>query len=696
MASEEYSVHDFLREVIPFRFLSPAQARRLSDAAAVKDYAPDAELAGPQSNQHQVCLVLAGRLTMETGAAPGQTAHLGPGQFFGERETVLEGCPVPSVRSISSCRVAHVPGESFLSLLDGNSSFAQSLAAGFRDRQGLFHAFDRFRAELMRGVAMGHFEIGDILEHYQHLEPALHPHAHDGETIDFGGLLYAVRRLPANISRTFALLLRDELPEVFDEPGEYLRDIPTMARRRSVWEVLPGKDMVLLRSGLSDLTDLISCLCLYAVEARKLRRRIYAGRSFTVMKNWLADGGNYVSPGVESLQVAKTLLDSMGFSAGETDELAAIWPGKTIQRLQEIGLHREMFSIDVRRHRNRHNSRTAELWTSQIADAVRALIGADPADFDPDFQVHIVSSNTHSVPNCLNPWYGENREVLLTWAQDRGHSACQFHWNNSMDMVYAVARDYFAANPSAISEVKSREADRGIVAVPKTLATGIEVQIIDMKKAFAEGIDERIDERISAERSPARGIIVNIDYAFGQQAETVLRSLLLLFHRNVKSVNFLGKAGALRGSRGDVLAPTCFIQQLGDEVQEIIPVHTGSLERMRVLMGSGRVHSGPMVTVEGTLLQNRIMLHYYRRLWGAVGIEMEGAYYHHQLCEGKRTGIIPEHIEQRYFYYVSDLPLGNAHNLSVPMAAAEGVPPLYAITAEVLRGIAGGSAEDIG
>ena len=95
-----------------------------------------------------------------------------------------------------------------------------------------------------------------------------------------------------------------------------------------------------------------------------------------------------------------------------------------------------------------------------------------------------------------------------------------------------------------------------------------------------------------------------------------------------------------------------------------------------------------MVTVEGTLLQNRTMLSYYQKIWQVIGIEMEGSYYHHQLLESKRTGLLKRDVAERYYYYVSDLPLSHGvGSLSSPLAASEGVPPLYAITRQVLREI---------
>ena len=46
----------------------------------------------------------------------------------------------------------------------------------------------------------------------------------------------------------------------------------------------------------------------------------------------------------------------------------------------------------------------------------------------------------------------------------------------------------------------------------------------------------------------SKALIINIDYAFGQQAEEILSNLIKLFSDNLASVNVLGKACCRRRS----------------------------------------------------------------------------------------------------------------------------------------------------
>lgn len=96
---------------------------------------------------------------------------------------------------------------------------------------------------------------------------------------------------------------------------------------------------------------------------------------------------------------------------------------------------------------------------------------------------------------------------------------------------------------------------------------------------------------------------------------------------------------------------------------------------------------GNLLTVTGTLMQNRTMLHFNRHIWRCIGLEMEGAFYLRHLAQSMSRGAIADDMDLRFLYYTSDLPLRHDSNLSARLRAAEGVPPLYAITREVLTGI---------
>jgi len=224
---------------------------------------------------------------------------------------------------------------------------------------------------------------------------------------------------------------------------------------------------------------------------------------------------------------------------------------------------------------------------------------------------------------------------------------------------------------------KDEERSWGILRIDDQATTGIGVQIIDTA-AMRPG-------------SPGRKFLVNIDYAFGEQAEEIIHNLITLFSRQIRSVNVLGKAGALTGRRGDILVPTAFVLQADDSFQPL-PAPP-PLDGLRARLPRAGVHPGPLLTVAGTLLQNRPLLHFYRNIWRCVGLEMEGIYYARKVTESIELRVLDPGVVQRYFYYVSDLPLEKGERLSAPLAPNEGIPPLYAITREILAAILPGFSD---
>ena len=663
--------------VIPFRFLPADSITKLMKTSMRIQYSAGESIIVQNSwPDDRMFILIEG--TVHIGTEKG-SSHSGSsdfqrhsvideGHYFGEWEVIFDVPRVQTVWAVGPVVCYQVPGSLFREFLSTAPGFAQAFGVILREKQGIFQAFDRFRAELLRGIAIGHLDVSELLHHYRALEPALHRGAKNSRILDGEALEYAVRRLPDNVTRTFACLLRDELPNAYNEPDLFFPRIDTQARRRSIWEMLPGKNLILLRSGISDLVDFLTCLCLYAVEAEKMRKRVYDSSGLGKLRKAL-EKDHLSKPG------QRKLLGDLGFDDREIEALRSIWPGDTVERLYQVVNHREMFSVDIRRQRADYINRRTELWTHQVGDGVAQFLVSpgDPLD------VHIISSNTHSVTNCLNPWCQEQRDTILHWAREIKHPALEQHWAESGDLLYALLRDYFRAFPEQEHAARQEGNRAGIHTLAATPATGIQVQLIDLHQLKGRVIDPGL----GLIDVPRGTVIVNIDYAFGEQAEHIIRNLILLFGPRIRSVNFLGKAGSLVGRRGDVLIPTCFIEQVTDMVQELNQP-TEKTVFLEKAIGKDRIHQGPMLTVEGTLLQNRLMLNFYRRIWSVVGLEMEGVHYHRQVQESKSIGMVSREVQQRYYYYVSDLPLEHGSNLSKPLESHEGIPPLYAITREVM------------
>ncbi|AFG38681.1 cyclic nucleotide-binding domain-containing protein [Spirochaeta africana] len=680
-------VIQLLRRVIPFRFLPVEYKQYLAERLVREEYhAGDIIIQQHDTTDASVYLIESGSVDAlditDGGTVRVNSIHTD--HYFGEWEPLFR---IPrrlriTAREHTVCY--RLDGDTFLQILQDSAEFSLAFGTTLRDKQGIFAAFDRFKTALLRSVDKGHISVAAMVGYYRELEPALHPRLADRRCIDIAALNYAVRRLPANLTRTFALLLTDELPAVYQHPEKYFPAIDTAARRRDIWELLPGKNLVLLRSGLSDLTDMLTCLCLYAVEAEKIRDRLDRPEMLAAIDAWLTD-----NPETRDLQAIQGFLEGLAFRPDEAAGLLQIWQEDTVSRLSDVLRHREMFSIDVRKQTNNWNSRRTDLWTAQVAQATRELLGCDPSEMAEDIRVHIISSNTHSVSNCLSPWFPRNAQEILDWAESVAHPVLGESWEHAGDQLYALVREYFRACPEQQQAYQAEGRRHGILSLRETASTGIQVQLIDCSRLAGIGIDPDV----TPVPAGSKDFIVNIDYAFGEQAEHIMRNLAILFGRNVCSINFLGKAGALLGRRGDVLAPTAFIEQTSDMFQPVPAPSQAALKDLQHRLPGRQVHPGPMLTVEGTLLQNSMMLHFYHSIWGCTGIEMEGTHYYRQVLESTQIGVIPEDVDLRFFYYVSDLPMDHGSSLAARMGPAEGVPPLYAITRHILSEIFSSSGQ---
>ncbi len=706
-----------LSSIVPFRYLRSAELEALIADSSLRSYgAGDVVLRQGDEDDDSVIVLLSGSIESVDVAKdpPFRLNVVEAGSFFGERSCLFGEPRRFEMRALEASHGLAIPGSRFLRLLSESRPFAQAFGTKLREGQGLFDAFDRFAQEVAQGVENGHIEIRKLTEAYKALDPALHAGAKDESKIDWEALSYAVRRLPENLSRTFVFLLTDNLPTVYASPEHLFPAVQAEARHRFVYEMMPGKDMVLVRNGLSDLVDFLTCLCLFAVEARKIRYRLNHPALLRTLSRF-EDEAEWVEPFEEGEGAAEprpelfsydgdiaandedevrtvsardrerssALLERLPFSREERGELEQIWPGEAAERVREIVFHRQAYSVDVRKQVNNYNSRLSELWASEVGAAAGALFSVRPSDFPKDWEVHIVSSNTHSVSNCINPFFVEHGPEILAWAEGEGLRSDG--WVIPLDEVYHLSRSWLATFPGRRLEVAEAERKAGILRLPETVTTGIQVQLVDAESACQASADPGIRRKPCSSRS----LIVNIDYAFGEQAEEITRSLLLLFGRNVRSIDILGKAGALVGSRGDVILPSAFVEQANDTFMPVALADAQVFERLAKALPGRHIHTGPLLTVGGTLLQNRAMLRFYRSIWGCVGLEMEGAWYLRAVHEAEELGVLTAGSAMRFLYYVSDLPLQSGMKLSERMSPLEGVPPLYAVTREVLSDILG-------
>ena len=704
---------------MPFRFLSAKEKNQLVSELKENKYRKGDIIYRKGDSDDVVYILSRGVVETVDEKEDGTVSRVNiitGGHYFGERSAIFNQDRLSTVRALSDIKCYSLSGKKFRTLLHTSRQFSKAMSNILRDKQGIFSAFDRFKAEVVQGLTREHIDIQDLIPFYRAMEPALHSKVLDTEIIDFKALDYAVKRLPCNVAENFIYVLIDELYEHYSEPWKLFSPVPARARRRRGWKMLPGQTMMLYRPGITDILDLITCLCVFTVEAEKIRRRLSDYKLILMFKSYL----NKENPS-DSDEIK--LFKYLPFDKDEIDGLKIVWPENTVEQIFKVVTHSGIFSLIIKKQVDLYNTRRSEMWLSQIGDASKKLTGYSPAELPENIKVHIISSNTHSVLNCLNPDLPESIDTILEWGRETDHPAFSEDWENKFDLLYAIIKDYepdeeeedafineaeqksdaesFSAVKDDLSgpeesrkergrvserrknRNKSRKIDDGIITLDRTASTGIKVQLFSLKKLK----EKKLDPYLEPIPSETESIILNIDYAFGEQAGEIMRNLLLLFGSNIGSINILGKAGSLVGKRGDILLPTAFVEQSEDL---FLPAENRACERINRLqkrLPGRKIYKGPMLTVAGTLFQNRMMLSFYRHMWDSIGLEMEGVYYLRQIVEAQQYGLIPDKIPMNFYYYVSDLPAAEGNQLSMKMELSEGIPPLYAVTREVLSDI---------
>ncbi|MEE8440743.1 MAG: cyclic nucleotide-binding domain-containing protein [Spirochaetia bacterium] len=334
MRIDSERTHAFLKRVIPFRFLTTTERESLVGDIQLVEYDAGEDIARQGDDTDKALYLLESGLVEiydERGASGGRVMLVEPEHYFGEWEALFDVPRFYGMRAIDPSRCYMISGERFLRLVSEARPFAQSLGVILRDQHGVFVAFERFKVELMRGIGKGYITLAQLLPLYRDLVPVMHPLVNSDE-LDTTALSYVVRRLPHNVTRTFAYVLTDEIPAVYRDPDSLFPRVPTEARRREVWETLPGSSLVLLRTGMSDLVDLISCLCLYAVEANKLRARLHDPNVVRTLKDW-ANGRTAEKDAVGALPLAEA----------EVEGLRRLWgEGSALQTLRDREASRDL------------------------------------------------------------------------------------------------------------------------------------------------------------------------------------------------------------------------------------------------------------------------------------------------------------------------------------------------------------------
>jgi len=509
------------------------------------------------------------------------------------------------------------------------------------------------------------------------LNPEIYGSIADEEKVELGGLLYVYQRLPIGIeqARFVKLVAREGFESSSFEP------IVPSKRRRNCYRIDSEQMYIEMTRGRSDIYDVLTHLTFMYVEAEKIRKNGLDSKDRPT-RAW-----KVVAEIVEQMQKGEAYDEEVGYTYLSTllgrnyDETVAAcrnfakaegvnslfeiayWLGiRSMEEYFDDNDREIAFSSSLRELVGHHIH--GEYWANQIKGhlAERGLI---------DKEIHVISANLHSVMNSLYAFAAIKDSKKYESLEDLAEVLSQ----SSGKAKRKTVMDYALKNGMTVLHDPSR--------------TNISVQIVDLDKVDKKKLPAEIKEQDLEGK-----VLIVMDYAFGEQAYETMDELLKPYKiddkkklLNMRSVNIMGKAGILTGTKGDIMIPTAHVFE-GSADNYVFDNHLDVADLQDPLL---ETFVGPMITVLGTSLQNKDILRYFlRSSWGAVGLEMEGAHYLKAIqAASKIRHSVGADIVVRNAYYASDNPLETGSTLASGSLGLDGVKPTYLITLAFLNGIFG-------
>jgi hypothetical protein len=496
------------------------------------------------------------------------------------------------------------------------------------------------------------------------------------EKVELNGLLYVIERLPVGIEECRYINLTSD--EGYSK--SHFKAIIPPKRRRNCYRIDEEQMNVEITRGRSDIYDILTHLTFIFIESHKIKDRVLIDDEGRISRDWQKleqaalqpkklsqiDKEKAISHAANVLgrTFAEVLdiYDSFGTIEKPDRFLHVIyWLGKlAIEEVVENNKRTITFSPILRERLGHHIH--GEIWATNIKEVLNQnnLL---------DRPIHVISANMHSVMNSIFAAHVHKGKLK----------------DKSDFFVYEELSKQGAHDVR--DKVEAFALQHGMISLPDQSGTNIDVQIFDTAK-----IDWAKSSFPKANVSKEKPVIIVMDYAFGEQAYETIDELLKPFKKgantlflNVESVSIMGKAGILQGGKGDIMIPNAHINEGTADNYFFKNELTASMFEGNDIP----VFAGPMVTVLGTSLQNKDLLKFFHEsTWGAIGLEMEGAYYQKAIQSASkiRKSIHPD-VKVRYAYYASDNPLETGSTLASGGLGTTGVKPTYLITIKILEQI---------
>ena len=494
------------------------------------------------------------------------------------------------------------------------------------------------------------------------------------DKVELNGLLYVIERLPKGIeSCTYINLTSNE-----GYAQSHFQPIIPPKRRRNCYRIDDEQMNIEITRGRSEIYDILTHLTFMFIESHKIMNNVLVSDSGSVTRDWdkLKEAVKQKELDHKERDIAIThVANILGRTFSEVLEVYDQFatpddPDRFIRFIYDLGklaLDEEVkndkriitFSPVLRERLGHHIH--GELWANTIK---QKLVDHDLFRRD----IHIISANMHSVMNTL-------------FAPQVFPEECK-----AKGILHVYQQLAEPGNDKMREKITHHALENGMYFLEDGSGTNINVQVFDLNKCT--GLEQSFD----IGKKKDLPVLIVMDYAFGEQAYETMEELLKPFFTDdekeympVGSISIMGKAGILKGVKGDIMIPDA---HLFEGTADNYPFHN----ELKVSDFEGhdlQVLSGAMMSVLGTSLQNRDILHFFHHSsWNVIGLEMEGAHYQKAIqASGKLRGNIKPNVKVRYAYYASDNPLQSGSTLASGGLGVTGVKPTYLITEKILQQI---------
>ena len=494
--------------------------------------------------------------------------------------------------------------------------------------------------------------------------------------VELNGLLYVLDRLPEGIEETpFVHLTSDE---GFNK-GTFEVIVPKK-RRRNCYRIDQYQMNIEVLLGRSEIYDILTHLTFLYIEADKIRNLGYISdeenrpsRTWKIIEEVALGEKKFTRQEKEVALIHLSSLLGRTFDEtlkayndfGSEDNPDRLF--KIIYHLGKVSLEdflgirqREIYFSAILQERTGHHF-FGEKWANKVKEV---LVKSNLHNRG----LHIISANMHSVKNMLFSENALGKKVGPT-------------------VDYKLYEE-ISNKKDLQDKILEYSQKQGLIYIKDDSGCNVDVQIIDLSKInFSNTVFEKYNYS-------GDDVLLVFDYAFGEQAYEVMDELLRPYYvegeenkMKVKSISIMGKAGILKGTKGDIMIPTSHIfEGTADNYPFENKLKLSDFEDNEL-----KAFEGSMITVLGTSLQNKDILSYFMNTsWKAIGLEMEGAHYQKAIqVASKIRHHISEDLFLCYAYYASDNPLETGSTLSSGGLGLTGVKPTYLITLRILEKILG-------